>query len=236
MSDDMQDRLYAAYASTHAGVSNEAADAMAFRQNILPHLPDFRGVAVVDLGCGQGQLVKQFLLHGYANARGIDISPEQVELAHAAGITQVTLGDYRSGLDSSRLDVVTATDFFEHLTKIEVLEALDRVHAALRPAGVLILRVPNSVSPFGGNFRYGDFTHETSFTARSLRQLGAATGFDEVRVFACPPPVHGAKSLARRVVWETASGAMKLTLAAETGALRGHLVTQNIIAVLQNGL
>lgn len=235
MAEDMRARLYEAYSSTHAGVANEATGAIAFQRDILPHLPDIRSVAVMDLGCGQGELVKQFALHGYANARGIDISPEQVELAHAAGVAQVELGDYRLGFDGSQLDVVTATDFFEHLTKFEVLEALDRVHDALRPGGVLILRVPNSVSPFGGNFRHGDITHETSFTARNLRQLGAAARFETVRVFACPPPVHGAKSLARRAVWKAASGAMKLTLAAETGALRGHLVTQNIVAVMNRG-
>lgn len=236
MADEIRSRLYDAYSSTHAGVTNEVADAMAFRLNILPYLPDNRDAAVVDLGCGQGQLVKQLILHGYTNARGIDISPEQVELAQAAGVSQVELGDFRTGFDGSQLDVVTATDFFEHLTKPEVLEALDRIHSALRPSGVLVMRVPNSVSPFGGNFRHGDFTHETSFTARSLRQLGAAARFDAVRVFACPPPVHGAKSLVRRAVWQAASGAMKLTLAAETGALRGHLVTQNIVAVMRHGL
>jgi SAM-dependent methyltransferase len=236
VAEDMRARLYEAYSSTHAGVANEATGAIAFQRDILPHLPDTRSVAVMDLGCGQGELVKQFVLHGYANARGIDISPEQVEIAHAAGVAQVELGDYRLGFDGSQLDVVTATDFFEHLTKFEVLEALDRVHDALRPGGVLILRVPNSVSPFGGNYRHGDITHETSFTARNLRQLGAAARFETVRVFACPPPVHGAKSLARRAVWKAASGAMKLTLAAETGALRGHLVTQNIVAVMHRGL
>jgi 2-polyprenyl-3-methyl-5-hydroxy-6-metoxy-1,4-benzoquinol methylase len=236
VADSMQARLYDAYSSTHAGISDEAGGAMAFRRDILPHLPEIRNGSIVDLGCGQGQLVKQLIRHGYMNARGIDISPEQVALAHGSGVSQVKLGDYRNGFDGSELAVVTATDFFEHLTKYEVLEALDRVHAALRPAGVLILRVPNSVSPFGGNFRYGDVTHETSFTARSLRQLGAAARFDSVTVFACPPPVHGAKSLLRRAVWKAASGTMKLTLAAETGALHGHLVTQNIVAVMRKGL
>jgi 2-polyprenyl-3-methyl-5-hydroxy-6-metoxy-1,4-benzoquinol methylase len=235
VTDDMRARLYDAYSSTHAGVANEATGAIAFGRDILPHLPDMRDVDVMDLGCGQGQLVKQLTLHGYKNARGVDIGPEQVMLAHSAGVTQVELGDYRDGFNNSKLDVVTATDFFEHLTKFEVLEALDRVHAALRPAGVLILRVPNSVSPFGGNFRHGDITHETSFTASNLRQLGTAARFDTVRVLACPPAVHGAKSLVRHAVWKAASGAMKLTLAAETGALRGHLVTQNIVAVMRKG-
>lgn len=235
MASDMSARLYDAYSSTHSGVANAAAGPLAFRRDILPHLPESRDVDVVDLGCGQGQLVQQFLLHGYVRARGFDISPEQVDLAHAVGIPQVELGDYRDGFDGSQVDVVTATDFFEHLTRSEVLEACDEVRAALMPGGMLILRVPNSVSPFGGNFRYGDMTHETSFTATSLRQLGAAAAFDQVNVFSCPPPVHGATSLARSAIWKVASGAMKLTLAAETGALHGHFVTQNIVAVMRRG-
>ena len=229
-----RDRLYAAYATTHAGVSDGGSEP-AFQRDIAPHLPTDRSAVILDLGCGQGQLVQHLLDHGYANSRGVDISPEQVELAHKAGIGSVTLGDYRAGFDGATFDAVTATDFFEHLTKAEVLEALDRVHEALRAGGVLILRVPNSVSPFGGNFRYGDFTHETSFTARSLRQLAAAAHFADVDVFACPPPVHGAKSLLRSAVWKATSGAMKLALAAETGAVRGHLVTQNVVAVMRKG-
>lgn len=233
MNDEMRSRLYAAYSTTHAGTANESSGEITFQRSILPHLPIRREVAIVDLGCGQGQLVRQLLRHGYRNSRGIDISPEQVQLAHAAGITQVELGDYRKGFRGNSLDVVIATDFFEHLTKVEVLEALDRVYDALRPGGILVLRVPNSVSPFSGNYRYGDITHETSFTARSLRQIGAAARFESVESFASPPPVHGAKSFARSLVWKIVSGGMKLALAAETGTFHGHLVTQNIVAVMQ---
>lgn len=95
------------------------------------------------------------------------------------------------------------------------------------------MRVPNSVSPFAGNYRYGDLTHEASFTPRSMRQIGAAAGFADVSVYACTPIVHGMKSRARSGVWRLASGAMKLALAAETGQLIGHLVTQNVFAVMR---
>ena len=105
VADDMRARLYDAYSSTHAGVASEAGGALVFRRDILPHLPNSRDVAVVDLGCGQGQLVKQLILHGYTNAQGIDISPEQVELAHAARVAQVELGDYRNGFDGSDPDI-----------------------------------------------------------------------------------------------------------------------------------
>ena len=190
---------------------------------------------IVDLGCGQGQLVQQLIRHGFTNTRGVDVSQQQVALAHKAGVTQVEHGDFRVVFDGSTLDVVTATDFFEHLTKQEILEALDCVFAALRPQGRLIMRVPNALSPFGGNYRYGDMTHETSFTARSVQQLSAAVGFGSAEFYACPPPVHGVKSLARSLVWKCSAGAMKLTLAAETGRFRGHVVTQNIVCVLRKG-
>lgn len=233
MSEDIRARLYDAYSTTHAGVSDADSGALPFRRDILPHLPEDRGSVVVDLGCGQGQLVRQLLSQGYRHSSGIDISPEQVELAQRSGLGQVRQGDFREVLEAGSVDVVTATDFFEHLTRSEALEAADHVHSALRPGGRLILRVPNSVSPFSGNYRFGDLTHETSFTARSLKQLGAAADFEHVQVVACPPPIHGTKSLARSLVWKFISGGMKVALAAETGALRGHLVTQNIVAVMR---
>lgn len=232
MTNQYQARLYAAYASTHAGLSDGASDALAFQRDIFPHLPEDRASTIVDVGCGQGGLVRELIAHGYVMASGFDISPEQVKLAQAAGITQVNLGDYRSALSAKAIDAVTATDFFEHLTREEVLGALDSIFDKLRPAGRLIIRVPNAVSPFGGNYRFGDMTHESSFTARSLRQAGAASGFVAVNVFECAPTIHGLKSAARFWVWKLASGVMKLSLAAETGVVRGHKVTQNIVAVM----
>lgn len=230
--DYLRDRLYEAYSSSHAGIARDSAGVPAFKQNILPHLPADRRASVVDLGCGQGLLVRHLISLGFVNATGIDVSPEQVTLAHAHGVSQVELGDFRDSLNRSPLNAATGVDFFEHLTKSEVLEALDRVHETLAPGGVLVLQVPNSVSPFGGNYRHGDFTHETSYTARSLRQLGAAAGFRRTDVFACPPPRHGIRSFARYVLWSFASGVMKSILAAETGSFKGHFVTQNIVAVM----
>lgn len=42
-------------------------------------------------------------------------------------------------------------------------------------------------------------------------------------------------STLRVVVWKTASGFRKLALAAETGRLRGHIVTQNLTFVARKG-
>ena len=44
----------------------------------------------------------------------------------------------------------------------------------------------------------------------------------------CPPPAHGAASAVRATLWRPVSGLFKLALAVETGAVRGHIVTQNL--------
>lgn len=221
--------MYEAYATQHAGVSGSGAAALIYRRDIRPLLPPPSAGAVLDLGCGQGELVRCLLADGY-DARGIDISPEQVTVAHAAGLTQVRLGDYRQELRAGGGPVaaVTACDFLEHLTKPEALEVFDRVAAALVPGGVFIARVPNAVSALGGHIRYGDFTHETWYSAQSVRQLAAAAGFASTAVRACPPAGHGLRSGLRVLAWKPISGFFKLALIVETGIARGHIVTQNL--------
>jgi SAM-dependent methyltransferase len=225
----MRDRLYESYASQHSGPGSADATRIIYRRDIRPLLPPPSAGPVVDIGCGSGQLVHCLLADGY-DATGIDISPEEVALARAEGLQQVRQGDYRELLRErpGELAAVTATDLLEHLTKPEVLAAFDAVAGALRPGGKFVARVPNAVSPFGGHVRYGDFTHETWYTARSVRQLAAATGLGIAAVIGCPPPAHGVVSAVRATLWKPVSGLLKLALAVETGAIRGHVVTQNL--------
>lgn len=228
----LRDRLYEAYASQHAGHGSGHSTALAYRRDIRPALPPPHAGPVVDIGCGSGELVRLLLADGY-DAEGVDVSPEQVSLAHSAGLCQVKQGDYRDVLGKrvGQLAAVTATDLLEHLAKYEVLDTMDLVAAALLPGGVFVARVPNSVSPFGGHIRYGDFTHESSFTARSVRQLTAAAGFGSVTVMSCPPLAHGFLSALRVMVWKGISACYKVVLAAETGVTSGHIVTQNLAFV-----
>jgi len=226
-------RMYSNYVSTHAALKSQDGEARLYLRDVQPHLPQSgnRRVLVIDLGCGQGHLVRQLSEHGYEGA-GVDISPEQIALAHRAGVSGVQCGDYRDILDknSGNVSAVTATDFLEHFNKDEVLEVFDRARAALAPGGVFIARCPNGASPFFGNYQYGDFTHETVLTPQSFAQLSRNAGFGEVRSFSCPPVVHGAKSAARRAAWWAASCLLRAALIAETGAT-DHIVTQNFVGV-----
>jgi 2-polyprenyl-3-methyl-5-hydroxy-6-metoxy-1,4-benzoquinol methylase len=228
----VRDRLYESYASQHAGSGGGIAAALVYRRDIRPWLPLPSAGQVIDIGCGQGELVRLLLADGY-DALGIDLSAEQAAIAQEADSDRIRHGDFKHMLmeRTNVLAAVTATDFLEHLTKDEVLEAFDHVISALAPGGVFVARVPNAVSPLGGHIRYGDFTHESSFTARSVRQLAAAAGFSSVAVRPCMPIAHGLLSAARVAAWKPVSALYKFALAAETGKCRGHVVTQNMTFV-----
>lgn len=239
MSADDRDRLrdshYLAYASTHAGIGDPLAEGagLATRRDIIGRLGAPELGVVIDIGCGQGTLVRDIRDAGYT-VIGVDTSPEQVAIAHRNGVPEVQLGDAAEVLArQSDLAAVTATDFFEHLTRGEVADLLRLIAAHLKHQGILVGRVPNAVSPFGGHYRHGDVTHETWYTARSLRQQLTVAGFNGIQFFACPPPVHTVKSAVRALLWRFFSGFYKASLIAETGVLRGHIVTQNLVFVAQ---
>ena len=226
--------LYDRYATTHAGAGHgyipEVLDRDVIRHLCTKGRSDDR--LIIDLGCGQGDLVRYLATRGFSDVIGVDRSPEQVAIALDRGAQRVREGDADAVLSDCRgtVQAVTATDFLEHLQKDELLRTVSEIQQSLADDGILIARVPNAASPFGGSIRHGDMTHESSFTARSIQQLAAATGFSEVSIFPCPPIAHGTISMIRSLIWRFYSAFFKLGLAAETGTF-DHLVTQNIVFV-----
>lgn len=230
--------MYDAYATVHAGRINRQAAEYGFAKDFGPLLPtpDKQGLRVVDLGCGQGALVQWLQQSGFPDTLGIDVSAEQVALATGSGVRGIVCGDFRELLSPATMDVIVATDFLEHFDKYEGLELLDDCFDTLRPGGMIILRVPNAVSPFSGNFRHGDLTHESWYTKSSVAQILTAAHFVDIEVRPCEPVIHGVKSLARSIIWKFGSALMRLLLAAETGVARGHIVTQNFVVSAQKPL
>ena len=235
----MKARLNDAYVSTHfahvrrADLDGIRRDFPFFRRHVLPHLPRDPGAAILDIGCGYGPMLYTLSQHGYRNVTGVDISPEQVQLAHRLGIEGVQQADVLAHLQRkpATYDVVLAFDLLEHMSKSELLELVDAVAAALRPGGRFIVQTINAESPFAGRLRYGDLTHELAFTSRSITQLLRLGGFDAVTIHGIEPAVHGAASATRWVIWRGLRSLLTLYLSAETGTIYGHLLSQNLIAV-----
>ena len=226
-------RLYENYLSDHAGYEDASSLGLVLDRDLLAMIPS-RSARCLDLGCGQGGLSAYLRERGVSNAFGVDISPEQVSHAHALGRDYVNQSDVADALIGSedQLDVVTAFDFLEHLDPEAVLPMLEAARGALSKNGIMIARVPNAAGPVYGRIQFGDFTHKSMFTSRSLQQLAKAARFSGADFREVPPLVHGFKSAARRAIWGVFAGSTRVAIAAESGTLRGHLVTSNIMAYL----
>jgi SAM-dependent methyltransferase len=220
------ERLYAEYAGTRPNyrVPTQSAELLslretAFRKHYLPLLlPVEREARILDLGCGYGEFCYFLQRNGYMNTRGVDLSDEQLEVGRSLGVWNLECGDAAAVLAESRgeFDFISAIDVLEHLPKNNVLELLARIYSALRPGGRFVCQVPNLAAFYSPLF-YMDFTHETAFTAPSLKQVLQLAGFDEIRIVPMGPVAHGIKSAVRSVLWKGITACLRFVQTVEGG-------------------
>ncbi len=238
---DHRELIYNSYASTgQPGVF--PADLSALRQRapylkriIRRHFPPDTEANILELGCGHGAFIHFIRQAGYSNVIGVDVSREQVEKARQLGIDGVKQGDLMETLqqvpDASQ-DVVIAFDVIEHFTKDELIPLGREVHRALRGGGKWILHTPNGEALFGSRSYFWDFTHRTGFTRNSITQFLKAVGFSQVECYEDKVVVHGLRSAARWLIWESARLLLRVILAAETGNTgNDYILTQNFLTV-----
>lgn len=205
-----RDRIYEKYASIFKEEAHDFNVAAAERAGkayayyFRDYLPSRKDTAILDLACGSGRLLYYFKRQGYANLTGVDISTEQVRLAKQV-VGNIVEGDANDFLKAHAecFDLITGIDVIEHLRKDEALELIDHCYASLKLGGWLILQTLNAESPWAITMRYGDFTHEISFTPHLLSSLLTMSGFSEVS-FREQGPIPWGYSLrasARYLMW-----------------------------------
>ena len=141
------------------------AVARVFQYRRLGVLP---GRRLLDFGGGLGYFARAARLFGY---QAVTLDP----MLDAAGAARQPLAD-------GGFDVAVLHHVLEHAPRPR--EVLDRVGGLLAPSGTLVLAVPNAASlgyrQRGVDFVWSQppFVHIHHFTARGLRSLLAAAGFE----------------------------------------------------------
>jgi 2-polyprenyl-3-methyl-5-hydroxy-6-metoxy-1,4-benzoquinol methylase len=234
-----KDELYRAYVSTHINSRKGAGSIQEFQRRAKAYdrifgrfLPADRQAKILDLGCGPGSIIWWLQKRGFSNSSGVDISREQVSVAHSLGLKTVIHGDVFDYLEAAHADIsiLIGRDILEHLDKESAYRFIKLSCARLKPGGRLILQIPNAESPFFGRIRYGDFTHELAFTASSISQLALAAGFEQVDVYPMRPVVTGVRSALRRFFWIFSEVLIKFVIRLESPGA-GKVVTTNLLAV-----
>ncbi|HEY5137943.1 MAG TPA: class I SAM-dependent methyltransferase, partial [Methylococcales bacterium] len=174
---DWEKRLYDNYVSTEQTANPQQLKDLEHPYNdklIASHLPKDTNLAIVDLACGHGRLIYSLKKFGYSNVLGVDVSSEQVAVAHRLGVTEVKCQDvteFLKGVQTESFDVVFLMDILEHLGKQEIFNLLDNVHKVMKNNGMVVIHVPNGAGIFGMRVRYGDSTHQNAFTQQSMQQI-----------------------------------------------------------------
>ena len=229
--------IYDNYDKTHGIFSDETESAWERRfqghiSELRLTLPSNRTAPILDFACGDGLLLAVAQSLGYSDLTGVDLSEALLQTAAKRSSAKLNHADGLEFLKANpdgAFEAIIAFDIFEHLTRPELLEVGREIARTLKPGGRLILRVPNGASPFSGNLLWSDLTHERPFTKMSCAQLLRPLGFEHIEALEIGPvEVHGLKSGIQAALWHFFRAMTVLRIAAESGQLRGHILTVNL--------
>lgn len=128
---------------------------------------------VLEIGFGNGGFLGWARGQGH-QASGVEVSSALVARARAAGYTAFASPDELQA--EARFDLIVAFDVLEHVPLAEVTAFLSGLAARLAPEGRILLRFPNTESPFGQWYQNGDITHVTALGLSRMRQLAPRSG------------------------------------------------------------
>lgn len=192
------------YLSRHYSHLGDQARHRAGRKRQLLHtyravLPPDRGVEMLEIGPGYGQLLELIRGLGFARAIAVDVSREVVEFCNGVMPGSTTLvPDTVAYLaqNPARFERIFAMHVLEHMSKPEGLELVRAIASALRPGGRFVVEVPNMANLLtAGYLRDADFTHACGYAETSLRQLLESAGLVDFACFEERVPVDSPKRL-----------------------------------------
>ncbi len=147
-------------------------------------LPTDKQIKILDFGAGTGKLMFWLKERGYLNVVGVDLSPEQAQMAKTLSGQDVTqVDDPLQFLGQNKgFGLIFMSDVIEHISKWDQPSYLNAMHGALELGGQLVIKTENISSPVGVYQHSMDYTHEYNFTELSLRQLLLSTGFKDIQI------------------------------------------------------
>lgn len=151
------------------------------------------GAAVVDLGCGRGELVAALDAAGI-RARGVDANDEMVAVARGRGldVAQADALAFLETIEDGSLGGIVATQVIEHLEPQYLMRLLETAARTLKGGAPIVLETINPacwLAFFSSYIR--DITHAHPIHPETLQYLLRANGFQRVELrYSAPVPEH----------------------------------------------
>ena len=225
--------FYENYNSTNVSqhrAANERKTFTVLSKQFATYLPESKDAAILDIGCGDGVIMRWLHSLGYINVRGVDISNEQIEIAKQSGLDvyHADAGDFVKG--ASKIDYVIMRDVLEHLSLEDATNLLQLIKD--KHGASLLIQVPNAESFTAPRSLYGDITHYRLFTTHSLTQLFLSVGFKSFKIYPQYVPMVSIASAIRRLVYAILVLFYRVILFAEAGA-KHATISRNLVATIE---
>ncbi|MDH5187904.1 MAG: class I SAM-dependent methyltransferase [Rhodospirillaceae bacterium] len=144
---------------------------------------DLAGKRVVDIGCGDGSLVRLMARHG-AKSFGVDNNPAQLEKARL----EKTLGGeiFHQGIaeklpfDDACMDVTVFFNSLHHIAGEQMQTALSEAHRVLKPGGLLYVSEPLAHGPHFDLMAPVHDETEVRANAKSALDKAPSLGFEKI--------------------------------------------------------
>ena len=140
-------------------------------------LPTLHGVAILDIGCGEGRLAGEIAAAG-AQATGVDPNPSALDRARALvpAATFVRAGAEVLPFRSASFDVVVVVNALHHVPTDLMDLALAEASRVIRPEGMLIVMEPLAEGTFFEALRSVEDETAVRAAAQAAMRRAAAAG------------------------------------------------------------
>lgn len=165
---------YSLYYNKSAGADFPAAhrEAKRYIRQLAPYLPIDKTMRILEIGPGNGLVVKQLMEMGYTGVVGWETDSQLALAANKKGahVEHIVAGDVITKLASEKESyaLIFCMHVIEHIPKDQQLLFMRSVSQSLKKDGHFICETPNALSPTANYWQYNDVTHVTCFTPLSL--------------------------------------------------------------------
>ena len=163
----MKDNYYASRYTWNKDRTTVWKEIVRFLAKFIP-----QQATVLDIGAGYCDFINNITV---TNRIALDYSPDFMEYATKGVKTIQTPVTNMVGVEDNSVDVVFASNLFEHLSDEELVQTMKEVKRVLKQGGRLILMQPNYRLAYKTYF--DDPTHKKVFSDESLRAFLVSHGF-----------------------------------------------------------
>jgi SAM-dependent methyltransferase len=184
-----------------SGVSREVINDLEMLERLVPP----SGSDVVDIGCGQGALVRALAARG-ARVTGVEISEEQlataIELDDGTGARYLVGRGERLPLDDASADIVVFMRTLHHVPPAQMAAALREARRVIRSGGAVYVAEPLAEGNFFELTRMVEDEVEVRAAAQTALSQAAGVGLHRATTidYDVRLAVAGVEALRARVV------------------------------------